>query len=354
MKTVIRLLLPLIFIALPPLNSAELRTETVFGPETSTGRYKHPASITALANGDLYLVFYGGSGEYATDTSVFGARLKKGETRWSPPVAIAHDPFRSTGNGVAWQAPDGAVWLFYVVRYGATWSTSRIQVKVSRDNAQTWSDASVLDAREGMMVRCHPILLKNGDYLLPIYHETGRDPERVGPDSASLFLRFDPHRKTWTPTEEIHSRLGNIQPAVAEITPQYLVAYCRRGADYAPRKDGFLVRSESRDGGRTWTAGEDTKLPNPNSAVEFVRLANGHLLLVYNDSMYKRTPLVAAISTDDDRTYALPRTLAAGENDFAYPAAAQTADGLIHVVYTSDKRTVIHHAVFSEDWLAGK
>ena len=41
---------------------------------------------------------------------------------------------------VVWQAPDGLVWLFYVVRYGDTWSTSRVQFKVSRDHAETWSE----------------------------------------------------------------------------------------------------------------------------------------------------------------------------------------------------------------------
>ena len=40
----------------------------------------------------------------------------------------------------------------------------------------------------------------DGDYLLPIYHETGHDPESVGPDSTSLFLRFNPAKKTWTKT----------------------------------------------------------------------------------------------------------------------------------------------------------
>ena len=49
----------------------------VFGPETPTGPYKHPACLTELSNGDLYLVYYGGQGEYARDTTVFGARLKK-------------------------------------------------------------------------------------------------------------------------------------------------------------------------------------------------------------------------------------------------------------------------------------
>ena len=84
------------------------------------------------------------------------------------------------------------MWLFYVVRYGETWSTSRIQAKVSRDGAETWSDAFMLHDRQGMMVRNRPIVLDDGDYLLPIYHETGDDTESVGADSTSLFLRYDP------------------------------------------------------------------------------------------------------------------------------------------------------------------
>ncbi len=348
------LVLALLLAPVLPLLAAEFRTERVFGPEVPTGPYKHPASIAELANGDLYLVYYGGKGEYANDTSVYGARRKKGAAAWEAPKVIAHDPFRATGNGVAWQAPDRVVWLFYVLRFGATWSDSRIAAKISTDNAETWSDASLLDLQQGSMVRCHPIVLANGDYLLPVYHEVGDDPESVGAESASYFLRYDVRKKTWTRTNEIHSRIGNIQPAVVRITDDYLVAYSRRGGNYAPRRDGYLVRSESRDGGRTWTAGRDSEFPNPNSAVEFIRLRNGHLLLLYNDSMSARTPLRAALSEDNDKSYPFQRNVAEGRNDFAYPAAVQTADGLIHVVYTSDKRGVIHHATINEDWVRGK
>jgi predicted neuraminidase len=142
----------------------ELITRKVFGPEVKTGPYKHPAAMTELDNGDLYLVYYGGAGEYATDTNVYGARLKTGAA-WTDPKVIAHDPFRSVGNAVVWQAPDGLVWLFYVVRFGDVWSTSRIQAKVSKDRAETWSDAFPLVLDEGMMVRNLPIVLSNGNYL---------------------------------------------------------------------------------------------------------------------------------------------------------------------------------------------
>ena len=170
-------------------NDIEIRR--VFGPDDPGGRYKHPSSITQLDNGDFYLVFYAGAGEYATDTAVYGARQKKGETQWSRPEAIADTPYRSEGNAVVWQAPDGLVWLFYLSRYGETWSTSRIKAKISKDGAQTWSDPFMLSFEQGMMVRAHPIVLNNGDYLLPIYHEMGEDTEFVGADSTSLFLRYD-------------------------------------------------------------------------------------------------------------------------------------------------------------------
>jgi predicted neuraminidase len=329
----------------------ELTTRRVFGPEIKTGPYKHPACLTELDNGDLYLVYYGGAGEYALDTNVYGSRLKAGEQTWSAPVVIAHDPFRSVGNGVIWQAPDGLVWLFYVVRFGETWSTSRIQAKVSRDRAETWSDAFPLSLDEGMMVRNRPIVLANGEYLLPIYHETGQDTEQVGPDSTSLFLRFDPKTKRWTPTGRITSRIGNIQPAVVELSPSHLVAYCRRGGDYGPRKDGWLVRAESRDGGATWSRGEDSRFPNPNAAVEFLKLRSGALALIYNDTMSGRTPLAVALSTDQDRTYPFKRNLADGKGDFAYPIGFQARDGRMHIVYTSERRTVINHAIFDEAWV---
>lgn len=327
-------------------------TERVFGPEIP-GHYKHPASITELDNGDLYLVYYGGSGEYADDSGVYGARLPKGESMWSRPERITPKPKYPEGNAVVWQGPDGLVWLFSVIRPGATWSTSRIIVRISNDGAKTWQEPKPLTTEAGTMVRAKPVVLQGGDYLLPIYHETGNNPEWVGPDTTSLFLRYDIKTKRWSESTRIRSRLGNLQPAVAALSDTHLVCYCRRGGNYKPRTDGYLVRSESHDGGRTWSAGTDSSFPNPNAAADLLRLHNGHLLLVYNDSMNRRTPLTAALSTDGDRTYPHRRNLAEGPGDFAYPFAIQTRDGKIHVVYTSDRRSVINHAVFEESVLVG-
>ncbi len=346
----------LLALVAPPARAdgGKLVTERVFGPEIATGPYKHPASIAELANGDLYLVYYGGQGEYAVDTGVFGARLKKGTHHWTQPQRLAHDPFRSLGNAVIWQAPDSVVWLFYVVRWGDTWSTSRVQAKISRDGAQTWSDSFVLSDVEGTMVRGRPIVLDNGEYLLPVYHETGFNTEIVGADSTSRFLRFDPKKSVWKPSGVIASVKGNIQPAVVQLTHDHLIAYCRRGGGYDPTTEGYMIHSESRDGGWTWSEGKNAAFPNPNAAVDFLKLHNGHLVLIYNDSMNDRTPLTAALSLDGDLSWPHKRNIAVGPFDYAYPYAIQTHDGKIHVIYTSHERTVIEHAVFDEAWLMGQ
>ena len=327
---------------------AELRIEKIFGPETQTGSYKHPSSITELDNGDLLLAYYGGGGEYETATAVYGSRFESGSQHWTAPVELASNPMYSMGNPVIWQAPDRRVWLFFVVRPGATWSTSRIGAKVSEDRGTTWSDAFMITFDEGTMVRSRPIVLSDGHYLLPIYHETGEDTEMTAPDTGSIFLRFNPATRQWSRSNKVLSRMGNLQAGVVEVESDHLLALCRRGGDYEPGDDGYVVRTESHDGGRTWSDGVETGFPNPNAAVELIRLRSGNLLFIYNHSMSERTPLRAVLSEDRGQTWSRKIDLVSGAGSFSYPTAIQTRDGRIHVTFTSDERTVVRRAIFDE------
>ncbi len=322
-------------------------TYRVFGSE-HPGIYKHPASITELNNGDLYIAYYGGAGEYDSETAVYGSRCKKGQHAWSAPEVIADTPFRGDGNPVVWQAPDGVVWLFYVNLYGKTWSEARVKAKISEDGAQTWSDSFMLTMEIGTMARGKPIVLLNGDYLLPMYFETGDDRESTSAETASYFLRFNPKTKTWTETNRIRSSNGNLQPQVVQLDEKNLVCFMRRGGGFGPGTKGYIMRSESHDGGYTWSDAVDTEFRNPNSAVDVVKLKNGHIALVYNDHMYERTPLSIAISTDGAKTFPYRRNIGGGDNTFAYPYMIQTADGKLLVLYTTNNRATIMVSEFKE------
>lgn len=323
--------------------------EKIIGKEYP-GEYKHPASFWQLDNGDWLVSYYGGDGEYE-DSKVYLIRQTPKAKKWTDPVAIADTPYLGEGNPVIWQGPDGIVYLFYVQRYGETWSDSRIHGKISKDRGETWSDSYVVAWDKGTMVRAHPIVLNTGEYLLPVYHETGADRENVGSDTSSLFLRFRSGQYGFQPTNKVYSRQGNLQPSAVQISDSHLIAYSRRGGNYEYTTEGWLVRMESTDGGYTWSYGKESEFPNPNSATDLKKLANGHLLLVYNDSMTTRSPLTVAISTDNGATWPYKKNIADGKNSFAYPLAVQAADGKIHILYTTDARTQIMRAIFDESFI---
>jgi predicted neuraminidase len=330
-----------------------IKIEMVCGREWP-GRYKHAPSACELPNGDILLAYCCGSGEYADDPAIYATRWDHCTRKWERPRVIADEPHKADANPVLWRWPDRTLWLFYVVRNGATWSTATIHAKQSRDDGKTWRNLELPFASQPMMTRCRPIELANGDFLLPVYHEAGNDTEFLPSDTCSFFLRYGTGDGKWTATQTIRSRIGNLQPAVAEVADGYVVAYCRRGGGYGDRSSGFVVRTESRDGGSTWSEGKDSNFPNPNSAVDFTRLRNGHLLLAYNHSMNRRSPLTIAISTDQDRNYPFRRNIVSGGLfDFAYPCVLQTEDGKIHVFFSADGRACIKHAVFDEADIIG-
>jgi predicted neuraminidase len=70
--------------------------------------------------------------------------------------------------------------------------------------------------------------------------------------------------------------------------------------------------------------------------------------------MNDRTPLTAALSSDNGKTFSHRMNIAAGQDSFAYPTIVQTEDGRIHVTFTSQERTQINHAIFDENDLLSK
>ena len=78
------------------------------------------------------------------------------------------------------------------------------------------------------------------------------------------------------------------------------------------RENGPLDRvrvAESKDEGVSWGPVGVTELPNPGSGLDGVRLANGHWLLVYNDTVSGRNRLAVSLSTDEGRTWKWTRHL---------------------------------------------
>jgi len=105
-----------------------------------------------------------------------------------------------------------------------------------------------------------------------------------------------------------------------------------------------ITQSWSQDAGRTWSPMTATSLPNPNSGLDAVTLADGRQLLVYNHTTTGRSPLDLAVSSDG-KTWTLALVLEDRPGEFSYPAVIQTRDGRVHITYTCLRQTIKHVVV---------
>ena len=116
-----------------------------------------------------------------------------------------------------------------------------------------------------------------------------------------------------------------------------------------------MCRTE--DAGFHWSPLVDISLPNPNKGVSGIRLQDGRLLLVFNNSERRRENLSLAQSHDEGNTWDVLYEFEPHQPDnnseymkHTYPYIIQVDDGTIHVVYTW-KRTQIKHIHFNLSWL---
>ena len=109
--------------------------------------------------------------------------------------------------------------------------------------------------------------------------------------------------------------------------------------------------------GVSWSPVIDSLFPNPGAGIEAIRLANGHWVLIYNDSPRGRHSLAISVSDDEGATWKATRHLeqvAPGGGQFHYPSIIQAQDNSIHATYTSrltGQGSTIAHARFDEEWL---
>ena len=107
---------------------------------------------------------------------------------------------------------------------------------------------------------------------------------------------------------------GIIQPTVWESETSRLKMLVRATQDI-----GFICEATSEDGGRTWSPARPTALPNPNSGIDAVKMADGTVALAYNHTSSGRSPLNVAFSRDNGASWSAVFVLEDGPGDTPIP-----------------------------------
>lgn len=313
----------------------------------------HCSSIIELPNQDLMVSYYAGTAEKHPDTKIYTVHYDNIKKHWNEPEVRLDTPDKSNGNAVLFLDKNQRIWLFNNTIHKEwknekrkwDWAATDNKYMYSDDLGCTWSEnRDMFPNLIGWNFKNKPIYIQNGDILVPIYDDLEfQSRVAISPNNG----------KTWElsgliKTEKSEGRkIGNIQPSLIEKENGNIIALLR------PRTIRKILYSISINNGKNWTKTYATKLKNPNSGIDAVKLNNGHVVLVYNDiSFYQRYKLSVALSEDEGNNWKYKKTLELSFpwKEFSYPAVIQDSHGLIHITYTY-KREYIKHVVINEAWI---
>ncbi|UXN74044.1 exo-alpha-sialidase [Devosia sp. A8/3-2] len=354
----------------------------------------HAAFIERLDDGTLACLWFGGTLEGKADISIFGCTTAPGSDRWSAPMRLSDDPERSEQNPVLTRDGQGHWQLFHTAQPSGNRDECLLRARqiTLTDGVLSGGVPRILDLPLGTFVRgrfCAAQRWRSDDAGLPLHFAPGPALER---QPRYRRCRGEPGRwRHWTMTE-VPGSIGSVHMTIVPLDGEHMAAFYRR------RQSDFVHRSESHDGGMTRSAPEPTDVPNNNSSINVIRLADGRLAMLCNPvsaatssdrrtSLYDeieegddrpdatggcapiwgvaRAPLTLCISTDGGSTFPLRRIVddspgtclsnnsVDGRNkELSYPYLLEDGDGAIHLAYTYFRRA-IKYVRLPKGWIDG-
>lgn len=364
-------------------NKLKITERTVFdGYEGATlggitYRLACGAYIIKAPNGDLLCNWLTGSdNEPSTDNCTVISRSCDNGLTWGKPEMLV--PTCEEGNGSAW--------LFTVddkiVQLSAKWPLDKwytvwnFERSVSYDNGHTFSEKvpiKLIDREDFSAVIGQHIVAKDGKNILSMGTFEQRKVPLVASAERLAFAKSEEEAAKMPKAEdgerypEIFAKclhgcaafeankdfsefnmlggvsnrpLGLLEPSIIELKSGRLVMFMR--GEWA----GYIWRSDSDDGGKTWCDAYPTNIKNPTNMVKLIRVPDGRIVLIHNDcggivgkKPPKRDPLSIWVSSDEMETWEIKENIGTGGN-FAYPQPLILDDGKLVFVYDFDRRKV--------------
>ncbi len=325
----------------PNLGARDMRNVGwKIGLKPGLGSAYHNSAVQVCPNGDLLAAYYNTpKEENDPDQTILIMRLRYGAEDWDLPEPWPDFADAADAAPVIWN-DSGKMWFF--------WGSPRLlggppfQFMTSGDSGATWSPVS-LPKLTGVIGKFTPqpinsvVRAKDGVIYLPVDGSGG---------TSVLFASRD-NGESWYDTG---GRTGGRHTTLVVGKDGALIGFGGKNTAI----DGFMPKSISRDGGKTY---EKSKTPFPplgsGQRPSLIRLASGRLFFVADAINRKGTGnkeagAFVALSNDDGETWKT-RQLPASISTVGYTTATQGPNGLIHIVTSKNQPDL--HVELNETWV---
>jgi sialidase-1 len=330
--------------------------ETHFFARATAEHPRHSeAAVIELKDGSLFIAWqqynpgHKGDSDFAPNHILSRVSQDGGRT-WGDErmlVRTGPDEINVYSAGLV-RLPSGEIVLSFMRNYKFAkagdhdYPPSAAECWASADEGQTWQPRGVIwKEMQAQFASSTLKRLSTGRLVVPISADVGKKGGQHWQAGAAY---SDDGGKTWRVSGKLAEvpRRGAMEPQIEELKDKRLLMVMRT-------QMGAIWRSHSADGGQTWSPGESTGIEAPESCPNLTRIpSTGDLLLIYNpvhDPKWvshggKRTPLAAAVSKDDGRTWSKPRAVETDpDHAFTNPGTAFTRSGKAVVNYWTSKYT---------------
>jgi Neuraminidase (sialidase) len=311
-------------------------------------------SFVTLKSGPIlfiYTRFMGGAADHSP-AQLVSIQSDDGGRTWSrdPKTVVENPPGANVMSVSLLRLRGGPIALFYLAKNSLL--DCRPVLRFSTDEAQTWSEPRHVGDAPGYFVvnNDRVIQLQGGRLVAPVgFHRSrGSDPQNyrsLDMRAIALWYLSDDEGKTWQEADDwwalpMRTTTGLQEPGVVELADGRLFSWARTD-------QGAQFGCYSTDNGKRWSPPENTELESPASPASIKRLpGSSDLLALYNDHSGrfpfpkgKRSPLVAAISSDGGKTWPRRKPLEDDQTGwYCYTAIHFTEDAALLAYCAGDAK----------------
>nr|MBI1232282.1 exo-alpha-sialidase [Cytophagales bacterium] len=315
-------------------------------PRNSEGSFIRLLDGTILF---VYSKFESGADDHAS-AYLAGRFSSDGGNIWSDrdEVIIENEGGMNVMSASFLRLRDGAIAIFYARKNSV--DDCIPFMRISWDEAKTWSDPiKVIPDKEGYFVLNNDrvIQLENGRLMAPVslHKIKGSDFNMKG----RIYCYYsDDNGKSWTSSQEVPNPEGVIlqEPGVVLLKNGEVKMWMRTDT-------GVQYLTQSQNDGRTWEQVQPSGIASPRSPASIKRIpTSDDLLLIWNNNTGSdkerasfRTPLTAAISTDDGKSWSHHKLIEDDPDGFFCYTAIEFVGEQVLLGYMAAERTGLREKI---------